>query len=173
MRAVSIPPSHRRNVRSPMLVATASIRDSLSSHPSSGARGPGYYSGKAIEWFGRNCINGIEDIIIFKRCWQYQYRLKQWSSSKGGGAGRKRDKQFSTMLEDLLELSRSALSGNFWHYFDYCYRQRLLLRPGEGSSSCNRLPREQIGSECTFKRRSFDMEDEFYALLYSAVSQML
>ena len=96
-----------------MLVATASIRDSLSSHPSSGARGPGYYSGKAIEWFGRKCINGIEDVIIFKRCWQYQYRLKHWSSSEDDAAGRKRDKQFFTMLEDLLELSRSALPENF------------------------------------------------------------
>ena len=92
-----------------MLVATASIRERLSSDPSSGVLGPGYYSGKAIEWFGHKCLNGIERAIIFKRCWQHQYRLKQWSSSKGDAAGRKRDKQFFTMLGDLLELSRSAL----------------------------------------------------------------
>ena len=98
-----------------MLVATASIRDSLSSYPSSGALGPGYYSGKAIEWFGRKCINGIEDVIIFKRSWQHQYCLKQWSSSEGDAAEGKRDKQFFAMLEDLLELSRSALSEKYWH----------------------------------------------------------
>ena len=93
-----------------MLIATASLRESLSSRPSTGVLGPGYYSSKAIEWFGQKCINGIEGAIIFKRCQQYQYRLKRWSSSKGDAAGRKRDKQFFTMLEDLLELSRSALS---------------------------------------------------------------
>ena len=115
VRTVSIPPSHRRNVRSPMLVATASIRESLSSVPSSGALGPGYYSGKAIEWLGQKCLNGIERAIIFKRCWQHQYRLKQWSSSKGDVAGRKRDKQFFAMLGDFLELSRSALREKHWH----------------------------------------------------------
>ena len=109
VRAVSVPPSRRRNVRSPTLIATASIRKSLSSHPSSGALVPGFYSGKAIEWFGQKCINEIEDVIIFKRCRQYQYLLKQWSSSKGDAAGRKPDKQFFAMLDDLLELSRSAL----------------------------------------------------------------
>ena len=97
-----------------MLVATASIRESLSSDPFSGALGPGYYSYKAIEWFGHKCINGIERAIIFKRCWQHQYRLNQWSSSKGDAEGRKRDKQFFAMLEDLLELSRSALPERLW-----------------------------------------------------------
>ena len=94
-----------------MLVATASICDSLQSRPpSSGVPGPGYYSGKAIKWFGQKCIDGIEGVIIYKRCWQYRYRLKQWSSSKGDVAGStgKRDKQFFAMLEELLELSRSA-----------------------------------------------------------------
>ena len=114
MRAVSIPPSHRRNVRSPMLVGTASIRDSLSSPPSSGVIGPGYYTGKAIKWFGQKCINGIEDVIVFKRCWQHQHRLKHWSSSKSDAAG-KCDNQFFAMLEDLLELSRSALPEKLSH----------------------------------------------------------
>ena len=118
-----------------MLVATASIRESLSSRSSSGVLGPGYYSGKAIEWFGRKCINGIEDVIIFKRCWQYKYRLKQWSSSEGDAVGCKRDKQFFTMLEDLLELSRSALPEKSLALFNCCYRQRLLLRPSAKSSS--------------------------------------
>ena len=96
-----------------MLVATASIRESLSSRPSSGVLGPGYYSGKAIEWLGKKCINGIEDVIIFTRCWQYHYRLKQWFSSEGNAEGHNRDKRFFAMLEDLLELSRSVFQENF------------------------------------------------------------
>ena len=155
MRAVSIPPSHRRNVRSPTLVATASLRDSLSSRPSSGVLGPGYYSGKAIKWFGQKCINGVESVIIFKRCWQYQYRLKQWSSSKGDAARSKRDKQFFTMLGDLLELSRSALPEkpfaliNFTIHRD-CYSDRVKKRAVAIADRANQLA---VNPTSTFNRK--------------------
>ena len=111
VRAVSIPPSHRRNIKSPTLFATSSIRDALrrSSRASSGVPGPGYYSAKMIEWLGEKSINLVESAIIFKRCWEYRYRLKRWKGYEGGAANQKREKQFFDMLGDLLELSRSAL----------------------------------------------------------------
>ena len=103
VRAVSIPPSHRRNTRSSILRATSSIRYTLSSRPSSGALGPGYYSGKAIEWLGKKCLNGIESAIIFKRCWQHERLLKRLQAS--GGVGEHRDELFK-FLEDVLELAK-------------------------------------------------------------------
>ena len=106
MQAVSIPPSHRRNAKSPMLCTTSSLSGRLSSTPSSGVPGPGYYSGKGMKWIGRKCLNVIENAIIFKRCWQYQYRLRKWEASGGGAAAGKRKKQFFEMLGDMLELSR-------------------------------------------------------------------
>ena len=108
---MSIPPSHCRNIKPPTLLATSSIRDALqrSFHASSGVPGPGYYSAIMIEWLGKNCIHGIENVIIFKRCLQYQYLLRRWEGYKGGAANRRREKQFFDMLGDLLELSRSVL----------------------------------------------------------------
>lgn len=108
-RAVPVPPSHRRNVRSPILLATSSLHDTLSSEPSSGIPGPGHHSGKLMKWFGKKCISGIEAVIIFKRCWQHEYRLRLWAASEGGGSGRKRNKQFFDMLGDVVELSKSVL----------------------------------------------------------------
>ena len=104
VRAVSIPPSHRRNAKSLGLRTTSSIRDRLSSQPSSGIPGPGYYSGKAIKWFGEKCLDGIENFIILKRCWQHQYRLRRWEASTDGVAMCK--EQFFELLEDMLELSK-------------------------------------------------------------------
>ena len=131
VRAVSTPPSHRRNAKSPMLCTTSSICDTFSSRlSSSGASGPGYYSGKAMEWLGKKCIHGIESAIIFKRCWQHEYRLKQLQAS--GDFGKHRD-ELSTCLGDALELSQWVLG---WHLlpgltasFDrFCYSDRVRER---------------------------------------------
>ena len=103
VRAVSIPPSHRRNVKSPTLCTTSSIRDTLSSRPSSGVPGPGYYSGKAIKWLGEKCLQGIEDAVIFKRCWQHESHLKRWLASRS--IGKEREELFK-FLEDAIELSK-------------------------------------------------------------------
>ena len=131
-RAVSIPPSHRRNIKPPMLSATSTIRNTLqcSSRASSGVSGPGYYSTKMIEWLGETSINLVESAIIFKRCWQYRYELKRWEGYEGGAADEKREKLFFDMLGDLVELSRSVLD---WYLTlsDFFYLQGMLLRSSQ------------------------------------------
>jgi hypothetical protein len=109
LRAVLIPPSHRRNIRSPALAATASLRESLKrssiSEASSGVPGPGYYSGKALKWLGEKTLNVLEDATIFKRAYQYRYQLKRWEKLEGT-LGIENQKKLFKMLEDMLEMSR-------------------------------------------------------------------
>jgi hypothetical protein len=109
LRAVSTPPSHRRNIRMPVFGATASLRESLGmssmSSASSGIPGPGYYSGKAIKCLGETSLDVLEYLIIRMRTFQYLYRLKRWETLNGK-FGTKKQESFFGMLGDALEMSR-------------------------------------------------------------------
>ena len=164
---VSIPPSHCHNIKSLILSATSSIRNTLqcSSRVSSGVPGPGYYSAKMINWLGETSINLVESAIIFKRCWTYQYELKRWKGYEGGAANQKREKLFFDMLGDLLELSRSALEWHLTHclivstYRD-CYSFRVKRRAFSLAERANLLILEPVSGphkQDALTRRAFFM----------------
>jgi hypothetical protein len=110
LRAVSVPPSHRRNTTSPALAATASLHESLEEYstscPSSGIPGPGYLSGKALKWLGKKSINTLEDAIIMKRACQHRIRLNLWKMFRGTPFGKIHQRELFEMLEEALEMSR-------------------------------------------------------------------